>query len=98
LPVVSFLLHPARSPATITAKTRAFMPPLYKGVRMTKPSDQCPKHGTNYRLRRNVKTGEVAIACPLCDVEERGGDDEDRKLVADKIQPRDGPPQDEKKQ
>ena len=43
-------------------------------------SERCPKHGTSYVLRRNVKTGEVAIACPLCDVE-------DRKLVADKIKP-----------
>jgi uncharacterized Zn finger protein (UPF0148 family) len=58
---------------------------------MTKPSDRCPKHGTPYRLRRNVKTGEVAIACPVCDVEARGGSDEDRKLVADKINSKDEP-------
>jgi uncharacterized Zn finger protein (UPF0148 family) len=51
---------------------------------MTKP-DHCPKHGTSYVLRRNVKTGELVIACPLCEVEARGGSEEDRKLVADKI-------------
>ena len=45
---------------------------------MTKTGDRCPKHGTSYVLRRNVKTGEIAIACPLCDVEARGGSDEDR--------------------
>jgi hypothetical protein len=44
---------------------------------MTK-TDQCPKHCLGYRLRRSVKTGEIAIACPLCDVEVRGGSDEDR--------------------
>jgi hypothetical protein len=42
-------------------------------------------------LRRNVKTGEVANACPLCDVEARGGSEEDRKLVADKIKSGDSP-------
>jgi hypothetical protein len=36
-----------------------------------------------------VKTGEVAIACPLCDLEARGGSEEDRKLVADKIKSED---------
>jgi hypothetical protein len=50
-------------------------------------SDQCPKHGVGYRLRRNVKTSEIALACPLCDVEARGGSEEDKKLVADKIKP-----------
>jgi hypothetical protein len=58
---------------------------------MTKTSERCPKHGTSYVLRRNVKTGEVAIACPLCDVEARGGSEEDRKLVADKIKSGDDP-------
>ena len=64
---------------------------FYKGVRTTQPSDCCPKHGASYLLRRNVKTGEIAIACPLCDVEARGGTNEDRKPVADKIKSRDDP-------
>jgi hypothetical protein len=51
---------------------------------MTKP-DHCPKHGTRYVLRRNVKTGQIANACLLCDVEARGGSEGDRKLVADKL-------------
>jgi hypothetical protein len=34
------------------------------GARMTKPSEHCPKQGTTYLLRRNVKTGEIAIAWP----------------------------------
>ena len=55
---------------------------------MARASDQCPKHGTSYLLRGNVKTGEIAIACPLCNVETRGGSDEDRKLVADQIKSR----------
>ncbi len=58
---------------------------------MTKPSERCPKHGTNYMLRRNVKTGEIAIACPLCDVEARGGSKEDRDMLANKIKPIDDP-------
>jgi hypothetical protein len=65
--------------------------PLTKEVTMS--SDRCPKHGTSYVLRRNVKTGEMAIACPLCDLEARGGSEEDRKLVADKIKSRDDPSQ-----
>lgn len=58
---------------------------------MTEASEHCPRHGTHYLLRRNVKTGEIAISCPLCDVEDRGGFEGDRKLVADKIKPMDNP-------
>jgi uncharacterized Zn finger protein (UPF0148 family) len=58
---------------------------------MTKPSEHCPKHGTTYMLRRNVKTGEIAIACPLCDAEARGGSKEDRDAESDKIKPKDEP-------
>ena len=29
----------------------------------------CPRHNIPYRLRRNVKTGEIALACYLCDIE-----------------------------
>ena len=52
---------------------------------MPKPGDNCPKHGVSYVIRRNGETGEIAIACPLCDVEARGGTDEDVNLVAEEI-------------
>ena len=29
----------------------------------------CPKHNIPYRLRSNVTTGEIALACFLCDIE-----------------------------
>jgi hypothetical protein len=35
----------------------------------------CPKHEVALKLRRNVKTGELALACPFCDVEERQSKD-----------------------
>jgi hypothetical protein len=37
------------------------------------------------RLRRNVKTGEVALACPYCDVEERGGGKAERKAIDENL-------------
>jgi hypothetical protein len=54
--------------------------------------ETCPKHGTQLRLRRNVLTGEVALACPLCDIENRGGTDADIRAVAEKLT---DPPTDE---
>jgi hypothetical protein len=30
----------------------------------------CPKHNIALKLRKNVKTGELALACPSCDMEE----------------------------
>jgi hypothetical protein len=30
----------------------------------------CPKHNVQLKLRRNVKTGELALACPFCDAEQ----------------------------
>jgi hypothetical protein len=32
--------------------------------------EQCPKHKVLLKLRRNVKTGELALACPVCDKEQ----------------------------
>ena len=32
--------------------------------------EKCPKHKVLLKLRRNVKTGELALACPFCDAEE----------------------------
>ena len=39
----------------------------------------------SYALRQNAKTGELALACPLCDVEARGGTQDDVMLVAKHI-------------
>ena len=30
----------------------------------------CPKHKVELKLRKNVKTGELALACPFCDAEQ----------------------------
>jgi len=32
--------------------------------------EKCPKHNVSLKLRRNVETGELALACPFCDAEE----------------------------
>jgi hypothetical protein len=32
--------------------------------------EKCPKHNVPLKLRRNVKTGEIALACPFCDAEQ----------------------------
>ncbi len=32
--------------------------------------EQCAKHNVPLKLRRNVKTGELALACPFCDAEQ----------------------------
>jgi hypothetical protein len=31
---------------------------------------KCLKHKVLLKLRRNVKTGELALACPFCDAEQ----------------------------
>jgi hypothetical protein len=36
-------------------------------------------------LRQNAKTKELALACPLCDVEARGGGEADQKLISEKL-------------
>jgi hypothetical protein len=33
-------------------------------------------------LRQNAKTGKLALACPLCDVEARGGNEWDKQIVS----------------
>jgi hypothetical protein len=38
-----------------------------------------------YSLRRNLKTNEIAIACPLCDVEAAGGTEEDVQKAAERV-------------
>ena len=43
----------------------------------------CPKHDFPLAVRENHKTGEVALACPLCDVEQHGGSESDVKLIRD---------------
>jgi uncharacterized Zn finger protein (UPF0148 family) len=32
--------------------------------------EKCPKHKVPLKLRRNMKTGELALACPFCDAEQ----------------------------
>jgi len=55
------------------------------GISRGQPQKKCPKHGVSYALRQNAKTGELALACPLCDVEARGGTRDDVALVAKHI-------------
>lgn len=45
------------------------------------PKAMRAKHAVPLMLRRNVKTGEVALACPCGDVEERGGGEDERGLI-----------------
>jgi hypothetical protein len=37
-------------------------------------------------LRRNQATGEIALACLRCDLEERGGSESQKKEVAEVMQ------------
>jgi len=55
------------------------------GIQRSEAEKKCPKHGVSYALRQNAKTGELALACPLCDVEARGGTQDDVMLVAKHI-------------
>jgi hypothetical protein len=55
------------------------------GIQRSEAEKNCPKHGVSYALRQNAKTGELALACPLCDVEARGGTQDDVMLVAKHI-------------
>jgi hypothetical protein len=52
---------------------------------MNEPKEKCPKHGIPYSLRRNVKTGGVAIACPLCDIEANRGAEKNVRIAPVKI-------------
>lgn len=49
--------------------------------------EQCPKHKVSYRLRRNAQSDEIALACPLCDVEAHAGTEHDVATVAETIAP-----------
>ena len=44
---------------------------IVNDVPMTEQEYQqrCPKHNKRLMLRQNAKTKEIALACPLCDVE-----------------------------
>jgi hypothetical protein len=42
---------------------------------------KCPKHDIPLVLRQNTKTGEVSLACVSCDVEARGGGEEEARLI-----------------
>jgi len=49
------------------------------------PTPMCAKHAVPLMLRRNAQTGEVAPACPYCDMEERGGGEDERKTIEDAL-------------
>lgn len=49
------------------------------------PKAMRAKHAVPLMLRRNVKTGEVALACPCGDVEERGGGEGEKDLIGDAL-------------
>jgi hypothetical protein len=46
----------------------------------------CPKHKTSLVLRKNVKSGQVSLACIQCDVEAHGGGQRDIDLVRSVMQ------------
>jgi hypothetical protein len=48
-------------------------------------TEVCSKHSVRYVLRLNVQTDEIALTCPLCDVEAHGGDDTDVQAVKEKL-------------
>ena len=48
--------------------------------------ETCPKHGAPLLLRRNQATGEIALACLQCDIEQRGGSEREKKQVAEAMQ------------
>ena len=52
------------------------------GIQRSEAEKKCPKHGVSYALRQNAKTAELALACPLCDVEAHGGTRDEVALVA----------------
>ena len=41
------------------------------------------KHKVPLMLRENAEKGELALACPYCDVEAHGGRDKELRIVAD---------------
>ena len=45
------------------------------------PKAMCAKRAVALMVRRNAKTGEVALACPYCDIEERGGSEDERRII-----------------
>lgn len=55
------------------------------GISPIQPQKKGPMHGVNYELRQNAKTGELAVVCPLCDVEAHGGIRDDVMLLAKHI-------------
>ena len=56
------------------------------------PKAMCVKHAVHLMLRRNVTTGEAAMACPYCDAEERGGGEDERKIIEDALHEKPGKP------
>ena len=62
-------------PSTYLLETAESMP----------PKAMCAKHAVPLMMRRNAKTGEVALACPYCDAEEHGGGEDERKIIEDAL-------------
>jgi hypothetical protein len=48
-------------------------------------TETCAKHGISLMLRRNDTTGEVVLACPYCDAQERGRGEDERKITEDAV-------------
>ena len=51
----------------------------------TFPNRSVPKHTVPLMLRHDATTGAVALACPYCDMEERGGGEDERRIIEDAL-------------
>jgi hypothetical protein len=49
------------------------------------PAPRCGKHDIRLMQRRIAHTGEVAIACPYCDMENLGGGEAERSIIEDAL-------------
>ena len=49
------------------------------------PKAMCAKHSVPLMLRRNQTTGETVLACPYCDAEDRGGGEDERRIIEDAL-------------
>jgi hypothetical protein len=56
------------------------------------PTPMCGKHDIRLMLRRIAKSGEVALACPYCDMEELGGGKAERSLIDNALREKEKPP------
>jgi hypothetical protein len=49
------------------------------------PTAMCGQHDVCLMLRRVGETGEVALACPYCDMEQLGGGESERQIIDDAL-------------